>query len=486
MTEQRPREYSDHRRRLPPGATPRDLGQRAKRAIAGGRPTVPIGLRGQEGGPSDSHTRLVIDLGLRVGEALLATGASAADVTNSVLRLTKAYGVHSLHVDVTYSSITVSHHRGVLRDPITVMRIVPVMQQDFTRLERLQGLVRDGEEGQLEITDAHDRLDEITTAEHPYSRMMVVLAAALLGGAVAALLGGEWPLVLLSAITTAVVDRAVRRLGRIGVPPFFAQAFGAAIPTSVAVLINLLGNNLGIEIFKDLKPSVVVASGVVVLLAGLAAVGAAQDTIDGFYITAAGRTFEVLILSGGIVAGVLGVLALAQQVGINLQISPSLSFSTSPGVGLIASAAITCSFALSSYSGPRTIAVATAIGTFAYAVYALLTGWGTSVPWAAGFAALLIGAGATLLGWRLRVPSLAIATAAIVPLLPGLTVYRGVFELVDRRWDPAQGGATLFGAVLIGLAIASGVTLGSLPGRMSRPSMLTRRRTKMLTEHLPD
>lgn len=443
---------------------------------------MPIGVRGQESGPSDSHTRLVIDLGLRVGEALLATGASAADVTNAVLRLTKAYGVRSLHVDVTYSSITVSHHRGVLRDPITVMRIVPVMQQDFTRLERLQRLVRDAEDGTLEITDAHDRLDEITTAQHPYSRFIVMLASALLGAAVAALLGGEFGLILLSAVTTAVVDRTVRILGRHGVAPFFCQAVGAAIPTSVAVLLNYLGNNLQIDAFKDLKPSVVVASGVVVLLAGLAAVGAAQDTIDGFYITAAGRTFAVLILSGGIVAGVLGVLALAQQVGIDLNITPRLSFSSSPLIGFLAAAAITCSFAIGSYSGPRTIVLSTLVGTGAWSLYAVLTRHDVSVQWSAGFAAMVIGALATVLGWRLRVPALAIATSAIVPLLPGLTVYRGVFELVQHRSDPTQGGSTLFGAVMIGLAIASGVTLGSMPGRLrGRNNPVKRRRVKRLS-----
>ena len=475
------RDLPDHRLRLPSSVQPAEVKQRARRAIAGGRPTVPISVRGQEAGPSDSHTRLVIDLGLRAGEALLATGASAADTTNAVLRLTRAYDVRSLHVDITYTSITLSHHRGVLRDPITVMRIVPVLQQDFTRLERLQRLVRDAVDGSLEITDAHDRLDAITTAEHPYSRAIVLLASALLGAAVAALLDGGWLLIVLSALTTALVDRTVRFLVRRGVPRFFCQAVGAAIPTAVAGLLYYLTNNLQVEMFAELRPSIVVASGVVVLLAGLAAVGAAQDTIDGYYITAAARTFEVLILSGGIVAGVLGVLALAQQVGIDLAISPKLTFSTNPVIGLLSAAAITCSFAIGSYSGLRTVLLSTAVGAGAWSVYYLLTQKGASPQWSAALAALVIGALATVLGWRLRVPSLAIATAAIVPLLPGLTVYRGIFELVNARYDPTQGGATLFGAVMIGLAIASGITLGSLPGRLRRPDdVVTKRRVKAL------
>ncbi len=481
MTTRPSRDRPDPRRRIAPPPSARDLGLRARRAIAGGLPTVPIGVRGQETGPSDSHARLVIDLGLRVGEALLATGSSAADTTNAVLRLTRAYDVRSLHVDITYTSITVSHHRGVLRDPVTVMRIVPVLQQDFSRLERLQRLVRDAEDGELEITDAHDRLDSITTAQHPYSRLIILLATAALGAAVAALLGGDLLLVVLSAITTAAVDRTVRLLGRRGVAPFFCQAVGAAIPTAVAVLLYYLANNLQVAMFSDIRPSVVVASGVVVLLAGMSAVGAAQDTIDGFYLTAAARSFEVLILSGGVVAGVLGVLALAQQVGIDLAISPRITLSTDPVVSLVAAATITCTFALSAYSGGRTVLLSAAVGTLAWAAFLALNAHGTSPQWSSGIGALIIGALATLLGWRLRVPSLAIATAGIVPLLPGLTVYRGVFELVNVPSDPAQGGATLFGAVMIGLSIASGVTLGSMPGRLRRPGdVLTKRRVKAL------
>lgn len=481
MTERPRREVPDPRRRLSTAVDPKDLGRRARRAIAGGQPTVPIGLRGQESGPTDSHTRLVIDLGLRVGEALLSTGSSAADTTNALLRLTRAYDVRSLHVDITYTSLIVSHHRGVLRDPITVMRIVPALQQDFTRLERLQRLVRDAEDGTLEITDAHDRLDEITSTEHPYSRFIVTLASAMLGAAIAALLSGDLLLVVLSALTTAVVDRTVRFLGRRGVAAFFCQAVGAAVPTMVAVVLYFMANNLQVEMFSDLRPSVVVASGVVVLLAGLSAVGAAQDTIDGYYLTAAAKTFEVLILSGGIVAGVLSVLALAQQIGIDIAISSTLTFSTNPVIGVLCAAAITCSFAIGSYSGGRTVLLSTAVGALAWVAYYLLTEANASVQWSAGFASLLIGALATLMGWRLRVPSLAIATAAIVPLLPGLTVYRGIFELVNIRSDMMQGAATLFGAVMIGLAIASGITLGSLPGRLSRPDdVVTKRRVKAL------
>ena len=87
--------------------------------------------------------RSVIDLAMRVGETLLSTGASASDVVATVLRLTDAYDLRSVHVDVTFTSISVSYHRGLDADPMTVMRGIKVRSMDLTRLERLPTLVRD-------------------------------------------------------------------------------------------------------------------------------------------------------------------------------------------------------------------------------------------------------------------------------------------------------------------------------------------------------
>ncbi|WP_163785765.1 threonine/serine exporter family protein, partial [Proteus mirabilis] len=45
-----------------------------------------------------------------------------------------------------------------------------------------------------------------------------------------------------------------------------------------------------------LPPSLVVGSGIVVLLAGWSLVGSAEDAISGFYVTAGTRAFETVLL----------------------------------------------------------------------------------------------------------------------------------------------------------------------------------------------
>ncbi|HVX46259.1 MAG TPA: threonine/serine exporter family protein, partial [Mycobacteriales bacterium] len=81
-------------------------------------------------------------------------------------------------------------------------------------------------------------------------------------------------------------------------------------------------------------------------------------------------------------------------------------------------------------------------------------------------AALVIGVLADVAGERLGAPALAVATSAIVPLLPGLAIYRALYSMVND--DAVTGLTQLLGAVGIGLGLASGVALGSYVARPLR------------------
>jgi uncharacterized membrane protein YjjB (DUF3815 family) len=52
----------------------------------------------------------------------------------------------------------------------------------------------------------------------------------------------------------------------------------------------------------------------------------------------------------------------------------------------------------------------------------------------------------------------------IVPLLPGLAIYHGLFAIVVEE-DLLNGLGTLVRAAAVGLALAAGVTLGEYLGR---------------------
>lgn len=53
----------------------------------------------------------------------------------------------------------------------------------------------------------------------------------------------------------------------------------------------------------DVRPSLVIATGIIILLAGMTFTGAVEDALTGYYLTATARLLEVGVLTGGIIAG---------------------------------------------------------------------------------------------------------------------------------------------------------------------------------------
>ena len=416
--------------------------------------------------------RAVIDLAMRVGETLLSTGASASDVVATVLRLIDAYGLRSVHVDVTFTSISVSYHRGPDADPMTVMRGIKVRSTDLTRLERLQALVRNIAREPVEVEVARARFDALITAPHPYRRWVVTASLAGLAAAAAALFGGSWLILALSFVTTAVVDRVQHWLARRGIAAFFTQAVGGAIPTVVAVGL-IAAISAGVPGLQGISPSLVVASSIVVLLAGLSVVGAAQDAIDGYYVTAGARAFEVLVLTLGIVVGIGAILAIAQRSGVPMQLTAHAQLSGNTVVQVLAAMVVSGTFAVSAYAGPRAVVYSTVTGALGWLAYLGAIGVGMGPAAASSLAALTAGFLSQLVASRLRIPALALSMAGIVPLLPGLAVYRGLFEIVQNTSGAGltTGLTTLLGAAGVGMGLAAGVSMGTFLARPLRAEL---------------
>ncbi|MQA06051.1 MAG: hypothetical protein GEV07_26165 [Streptosporangiales bacterium] len=280
----------------------------------------------------------------------------------------------------------------------------------------------------------------------------------------ALLLGGGPLVALVAAVATAGIDRLLRILNRWDLPSFFQNAAGAAFVTGVAFLAALLPYWLPLG-HEALRPSYVVATGITVLLAGLGLVGAVQDAIEGHYLTAAARNFEVLLQTLAIVIGVGLMLELISRFGTLLPIQEVTaqvpSYALVPVGGFVAAM-----WALASYSRWRASLVAAIGGAAAWAIFVFTRDLGFGASVASGLASLLVGAVADVSASRLKVPRLIIATSGVVPLLPGLSIYQGMYILVND--SPVEGITTLFGAATTGLALAAGVALGGIIARPLR------------------
>ncbi|ROP38872.1 threonine/serine ThrE exporter family protein [Saccharothrix texasensis] len=414
--------------------------------------------------PDDSTVHLVLDLALRVGEAQMAGGAGVADVTATILAVTTAYGLPNTEVDVIYTSITVSCHRGTETAPVTTMRVVRGRSVDYTRLAAVEDLIRRITSGGVTAGDASAEIERISRADHPYPRWVATAAWAGMAAAVAFLVGGGPSLAATAAVVTALIDRVGRVLNRRGLPFFFQQVVGGALATSVAVAMYAT------DLLPAARPSLLIATGIVVLLSGLSLVGTVQDAITGYHVTAAGRTVEITLLTAGLIAGITLTLRAGVQFGVRTSIADPLPplISEVP-TQFAAGAATSACFALAGYAPVRALPMAALAGAVGTTGYRLLVLVGTNTITSAVAAATAVGFLGKVVSRRLRTPPLLVATAGMVPLLPGWTTYRGLYQFTAEG-DPA-GLSTLVLAAGTALALASGVVLGEHLGRPVRTGL---------------
>ena len=391
-----------------------------------------------------------LDLALRVGEMLLSNGAGAADVTATMSSITQFLGLRNVLVDVTFTTLTMSYEAGVDEPMITMRRQVTHRESDYADLTDVDHLVGALLNEEITREEAAARILQLSSSGHPTPRWAVTVSWGVTATGVALLLGGGWVVMLLAAVSGAALEVLQRRLARLRLPFFYSQVAGGLLATTLAV--GVAATNVPMD------PSLVVTASIVMLLAGLGFIGAFQDALTGFYVTANARILEVLIATVGIIVGVSGGLGLGRWLGVDVLVDPDLSAGLSylPGV-IIGSAMTAAGFAFSAYSPARILAPIAVIGGLGGGIsFALIESQVHSAA-AAGIAAFVIGlVSYSVAGWT-RVPPLVIVVSSIVPLLPGLSIYTSLTLLAAENFT---GIGAMITAIGVAVLLSSGVLLG--------------------------
>lgn len=390
-----------------------------------------------------------LDLALRIGEMLLSNGAGAADVTATMASVTHHLGLRQTLVDVTFTSLTLSHQESVDDLPIVMRRHVTHREVDYADLTAVDLLVNALLTGEIDREEAASRVARIASTGHPRPRWAITASWGLTGAGVALLLGGDWIVLAVAGVAGAAIEVLQRRIERLRLPFFYSQVAGALLATLIAVAVAATP--------AEVNPSLVVTAAIIMLLAGLGFIGAIQDALTGFSITANARIMEVMIATIGIIVGVSAGLQVGEWLGVDFALDPGASgLSQLPQV--MAGAGVTAAaFALSAYSPKRIVVPIGLLAAVTSGAYAALTQADVGRPAAAGVAAFAVGFVGYSVARRFRVPPLVVVVSCIVPLLPGLSIFRALSLLAGENllgllWMITAGG--------VAVALASGVLLG--------------------------
>ncbi|MCE3276319.1 MAG: threonine/serine exporter family protein [Propionibacteriaceae bacterium] len=420
-------------------------------------------------GSDDAATqaRKALELALRVGDVLLTAGMSANDVVVEMLRITEAYGLSRVHVDVTFTSIAVTYYAAPTTVPMTLVRTVQPDVLDFTKVRRVQALVQHIHAGGMPLQGAINNLERLRNAPRPYSGWVASAGNAAIAPGVTLLFTVSWQILVITFIAGFAVDRLLAWANARRLPPFFSQLAGAAFITLVATGVSALGAH-GADILLSVDPTLIVVGGIVLLFAGMTAVGAMQDAIDQFYVTASARFLKVAMMTGGIVLGIVAGLQVGVALGHPIAVSTH-ALTLGPVVAqFVGATVISAAFALSAYAGVVTVVLSGLMGALGWAGYLGMatSGFGEVSANAAG--ALLAACVATIIARRFQTPGFALIAAAILPLVPGLSLFTGLLQAVGTLAQPrnlAASSVTLLQALGVAVGIAGGATLGTYLGR---------------------
>lgn len=400
-----------------------------------------------------SDTREVtatMDLALRIGELLLSSGAGAGDVSAAMHNVGRACGLRSFNADVMFTELTMSQQASPDQTPVVLIRQVRYRTVDYGDLTGVDHIIRDLGNGSIGRAEATARLNQITSTGHSRPRWSVSLALGVMGAGVGMVLGGDWLVVLLAAVAAALVDELQRLMGRRRLPVFYQQVAGGLLATLIAVGVAATP--------ASVSPSLVISTSIVMLLAGVNFLGAIQDALTGFPVTAGARILEAFLATAGIVAGVSGGLQVADLIGIELgPLDPGAYSIADVPVMAVGGALAAGAYAFSAYAPVRATAPIALCAGVAVGLYGVALERGVGIAWSSALAAMFLGLVAYPVAARVRIPTLVVVAAGITPFLPGLSIYRGLTLLSS---DSSSALVAMATAAAVAISLSSGAILG--------------------------
>ena len=422
----------------------------------------------------DAEVRQALDLAARVGELMLRCGAGAPQVQGSVAAVAAAAGVDLVEVDITLQSLLIQATSATGR-PHTLLRVVRRTRHDYARLVAVHRLVEALVAGHLDPTAAAVRLREIKRQRRNFPVWAVSVASAFLASAVAVMIGASAVAAVVTVVVVLAVTGVNRLHGRLALPEFYANAINACVATLLAGGAYAASAGWGVPL-RENDFAFIVAGGIVAMLPGRTMASAIEDVLFGFPLTGAGRLLAVLLALTGLIIGIATglnmLLSLTELVGSDF-VSPAVLDLRPDQASVVAAVGGALVVGLSgavTVQSRRSLILPTGVLSVgaAAAAAALYRGVGIGIITATGLAAVALGLVGRLVAGRFDVPSMVLVVPASFALLPGLTIFRGLYELVALGGGSAgslsiqSGITTLLGAGAVLLAIATGTVLGEL------------------------
>ncbi|MBR3051365.1 MAG: threonine/serine exporter family protein [Selenomonadaceae bacterium] len=262
---------------------------------------------------------------------------------------------------------------------------------------------------------------------------------------------------------------------RFGINPYVSMTFAAFTATIIAYLTHFLPTT------TPWHPLIAAA---LFLVPGIPMINALSDMINTYLISGAARIIHTLIIVGAMTFGIVFAIGMADFVSFtNLTMLPDSDY----GLFMAAAAIGAMSFAIFFNLPPRLLFAAACGGAICVCTrnfFVFELGFGSEIGTLAGAALVSITA-MRAIHW-LHTPSLVLVVPAVIPLVPGVLIYRLLFAIINIRsltveqlLAAVQSGVD---ALLIILAIAIGAAMPNIFAKRSFERQSKDKQEKLLNE----
>jgi uncharacterized membrane protein YjjP (DUF1212 family) len=238
--------------------------------------------------PRERHVLNVLEAIAEAGMALLASGAEAFRVEDTMQRLAQSYAIHPVEVMVLPTGLFLHGPDG-----ITLVRRIHRRSVNLAVLAAINQISRDVAEHPIPLEELSRRVETAKTFRR-YPRWMHLGFAAVGAAILSQLMGGQ-PADALPALLSGALAQWVRQ-GRFGTR--VVGGISDLLAALLAVLPALGAASLGWP-----HPGAIVVGGIMVLTPGLLMTTAVRDGIQGDLLSAAARMLEAMLSAGAIAAG---------------------------------------------------------------------------------------------------------------------------------------------------------------------------------------
>ena len=416
------------------------------------------------------------ELILSVGQLLMENGADTAQIVRDMTRVAAYMGIPAdkFHLHIMYTTLMLNisdeHHshtsfRKCVKHAVD-MRIISGVSRLTWRAMREH----------YTLDEFHGELKKIAERPRFYNKWLTICAAGTGCGAFCTLFGCDFNAAIYTAIS-AIIGKIVQMQchDRFGINPYVSMTFAAFTATIVAYMTHLL---------PTATPWHPLIAASLFLVPGIPLINAFGDMLNTYLISGAARILHTMIIIGAMTFGIVFAIGMADFDSFtNLAMRPDSDYL----IFAIAAAIGAASFAVF-FNLPARLLFAAAMGgalcVCTRNFFVLQLGFGSEIGTLIG-AALVSIVAVQAIHW-LHTPSLVLIVPAVIPLVPGVLIYRLLFAIInirrlslDELLAAIQSGVD---ALLIILAIAIGASMPNIFASRSFARQSKDKQDKLLNE----